>query len=101
MNVLRQFGTLERLRLDECGLDITSATIKHDALGAVQNSFIGFVMDNNSANELVKEGFAEARVILNRSNFRDTSPCLVSKKEKYMKRVMLLQVRSLLELKMS
>ena len=83
MNVLRWFGTLEKSGLDECGLDITSETIKRAALGAVQNIFIGFVIDNNSTNELVKEGFPEARVILNRSNFRDTSPCPVSKKNMY------------------
>ena len=33
MNVLRQFGTLERSGLDECGLDITSETMKRAALG--------------------------------------------------------------------
>ena len=79
MNVLRWFGMLERSGLDECGLGITFETIKRAALGVVQTKFIGFLIDSNSSNELVKEGFAEARVILNRSNFRDTSPCPVSK----------------------
>lgn len=78
MNVLRRFGTLERSGLDECGLDITSETIKRAALGVFQNSFIGFVIGSNSASELVKEGLAEARVSSNGSSFRDTSPCLVS-----------------------
>lgn len=81
MNVLRRFGTLERSGLDECGLDITSETIKRVALGVVQNSFIGFVIDSNSSTELVKEGFAEARVLPNGSNFIDMSPCPVSEKK--------------------
>lgn len=81
MNVLRRFGTLERSGLDECGLDITSETMKRAALGVFQNSFIGFVIDSNSASELVKEGLAEARVIPNGSNFRDTIPCLISAKK--------------------
>lgn len=78
MNVLRRFGTLERSGLDECGLDITSETIKRAALGVFQNSFIGFVIGSNSAGELVKEGLAEARVSPNGSSFRDTSQYLVS-----------------------
>eukprot|EP01018_Ginkgo_biloba_P033891 Gb_40783 [translate_table: standard] len=81
MNVLKRFGTVERLGLDECGLDITSETKRCAASGTFPKSFLGLVIGMNLACEVVRDGMEETAIKPTACDLRNSIPCPVSKIE--------------------